>query len=281
MGSNSGETGGEITKRKKKHRKHTLGKPGDHTVHKHMYGFVEIENPEYYDNHDCFAPPVFLMRKATPEERREMVINYIIRRRGKPIDLEKLAVKLAVSKRTIQSLMRRLKDDQLIEVKPNFDEAGRQIRSSYLYIGPKCETYGSGLTIGMLYDLENRAGFRDWEWDDFSYKNTLRQEYDRLIYAYKKIGDDGLLDQAADIDADCKKLEREIVEEREIQTYTKQIEENEKMLRTLPDTWGVMTPQEKQNVVRSLVAKVELKHGEIKVYLNKTQYEKVVLGVTE
>src|SRR5699024_1373889 len=112
-------------------------------------------------------------------------------------------------------------------------------------------------------------------------KNTLRQEYDRLIYAYKKIGDDGLLDQAADIDADCKKLEREIVEEREIQTYTKQIEENEKMLRTLPDTWGVMTPQEKQNVVRSLVAKVELKHGEIKVYLNKTQYEKVVLGVTE
>ena len=167
---NSGETGGEITKRRKKHRKHTLGKPWDHTVHKHKYGFVEIENPEYYDNHDCFAPPEFLMRKATPEERREMVINYIIRRRGKPIDLEKLAVKLAVSKRTIQSLMRRLKDDQLIEVKPNFDEAGRQIRSSYLYIGPKCETYGSGLTIGMLYDLENRAGFRDWEWDDFSYK---------------------------------------------------------------------------------------------------------------
>ena len=281
MRSNSGGTGGEITKRKKKHRKHTLGKPGDHTIHKHKYGFIEIENPEYYDNHDCFAPPEFLMRKATPEERREMVINYIIRRRGKPIDLEKLAVKLAVSKRTIQSLMRRLKDDRLIEVKPNFDEAGRQIHSSYLYIGPKCETYGSGLTIGMLYDLENRAGFRDWEWDDFSYKNTLRQEYDRLIYAYKKIGDDGLLDQAADIDADCKKLEREIVEEREIQTYTKQIEENEKMLRTLPDTWGVMTPQEKQNVVRSLVAKVELKHGEIKVYLNKTQYEKVVLGVTE
>ena len=171
MGSNSGGTGGEITKRKKKHRKHTLGKPGDHTVHKHKYGFIEIENPEYYDNHDCFAPPEFLMRKATPEERREMVINYIIRRSGKPIDLEKLAVKLAVSKRTIQSLMRRLKDDQLIEVKPNFDEVGRQIHSSYLYIGPKCETYGSGLTIGMLYDLENRAGFRDWEWDDFSYKN--------------------------------------------------------------------------------------------------------------
>ena len=76
----------------------------------------------------------------------------------------------------------------------------------------------------------------------------------------------------------CKKLEREIAEEREKQTYTKQIEENENMLRTLPDTWGVMTAEEKQNVIRSLVSKVELKRGEIKVYLNKTQYEKIVLG---
>ena len=108
--------------------------------------------------------------------------------------------------------------------------------------------------------------------------DTLKQEYNRLIYAYKKIGDDDLLDQAADVDAACKKLEREIAEEREKQTYTKQIEENENMLRTLPDTWGVMTAEEKQNVIRSLVSKVELKHGEIKVYLNKTQYEKIVLG---
>lgn len=108
--------------------------------------------------------------------------------------------------------------------------------------------------------------------------DTLKQEYNRLIYAYKKIGDDDLLDQAADVDADCKKLEREIAEEREKQTFTKQIAENENMLRTLPDTWGVMTAEEKQNVIRSLVSKVELKHGEIKVYLNKTQYEKIVLG---
>lgn len=111
--------------------------------------------------------------------------------------------------------------------------------------------------------------------------DTLKQEYNRLIYAYKKIGDDDLLDQAADVDAACKKLEREIAEEREKQTYTKQIEENENMLRTLPDTWGVMTAEEKQNVIRSLVSKVELKHGEIKVYLNKTQYEKIVLGVVD
>ncbi len=109
----------------------------------------------------------------------------------------------------------------------------------------------------------------------------LKLEYGRLIYAYKKLGDDDLLDQAADIDADCKKLEMEIAEEREKQTYTKKIEENENMLRTLPDTWGVMTAEEKQNVIRSLVSKVELMHGEVKVYLNKTQYEKIVLWTVD
>lgn len=114
MGIDSGGKGGEKLKKRKKRRKHTRGEPGDNTIHKNKFGFIEIENPEYYDNQYCFSPSEFLMRKATPEERREMVVNYIIRRDGKPIDLEKLAAKLAVSKRTIQSLMRSLKEEGLI-----------------------------------------------------------------------------------------------------------------------------------------------------------------------
>ena len=166
----------EVEKKRKKHRKHTLGEPGDETIHKHKFGFIEIQNPEYYDNNYCFSPSEFLMRKATPEERKEMVVNYIIRRDGKPINLEKLAAKLAVSKRTIQSLMRSLKEDKLIEVLPNYEQNGRQGHNSYRYIGPPTDKFGSGLTIGMLYDLKNRAGFRDWDWDDFSYKN--KGDYD-------------------------------------------------------------------------------------------------------
>lgn len=173
---NSDGTGEEKLKKRKKHRKHTLGERGDNTIHKNKFGFVEIENPEYYDNKYYFSPPEFLMRKATPEERREMVVNYIIRRDGKPIDLEKLAAKLAVSKRTIQSLMKSLKEDELIEVLPNYEQNGRQGHNSYHYIGPTTEKFGSGLTIGMLYDLKNRAGFRDWDWDDFCYKN--KGDYD-------------------------------------------------------------------------------------------------------
>ena len=184
MGMNSGGTGEECVKKRKKHRKHTLGDRGDNTIHKNKFGFVEIENPEYYDNNYCFSPSEFLMRKATPEERREMVVNYIIRRDGKPINLEKLAAKLAVSKRTIQSLMRSLKEEGLIEVLPNYEQNGRQRHNSYRYIGSPTEKFGSGLTIGMLYDLKNRAGFRDWEWDEFSYKN--KGDYDLMdLYSAK------------------------------------------------------------------------------------------------
>ena len=180
----SGGSGEEVVKKRKKHRKHTLGKPGDETIHKNKYGFIEIENPEYYNNNYCFSPYEFLMRKATPEERREMVVNYIICRDGKPINLEKLAAKLAVSKRTIQSLMKSLKEDGLIDVLPNYEQNGRQGHNSYRYIGPPTDKFGSGLTIGMLYDIKNRAGFRDWDWDEFSYKN--KGEYDLMdLYAAK------------------------------------------------------------------------------------------------
>ena len=85
MEKNSCGTGEEKVKKRKTHNKHTLGEPGDMTVHKNKFGFVEIENPVYYNNNYNHAPPQFLMRKATPEERREMVVNYIIRRNGKPI----------------------------------------------------------------------------------------------------------------------------------------------------------------------------------------------------
>ena len=141
------------------------------TIHKNKFGFVEIENPVYYNNNYFHAPPQFLMRKATPEERREMVVNYIIRRNGKPISLDNLANKLALSKRTIQLLMKSLKDEGLIDVQPTFDKRGKQRHNSYRYIGSPTEKFGSGLTIGMLYDVQNRAGFRDWDWEEYSYKN--------------------------------------------------------------------------------------------------------------
>ncbi len=102
----------------------------------------------------------------------------------------------------------------------------------------------------------------------------LEQEYNRLLIAFQKLGNDDVLDRAAEVDRERKKLQRDIEDEREKQTLTKRLEEKEKLLRTLPDTWASMTAQEKQNVVRSVVEKVILTRGEVRVVLNKTEYEK-------
>ena len=155
----------------------------DNTIHKNKYGFIEIENPVYYNNNFYFAPPEFLMRKPTPEERREIVINYIIKRSGRQIDTSQLAQKLAVSKRTIQSLLSKLKAEGLITIEPTFDSSGFQGHNKYSYIGPPVEKFGSGLTIGMLYDPKNRAGFRDWDWDEFSFKYKGLYDLDDLYDA--------------------------------------------------------------------------------------------------
>ena len=69
-----------------------------------------------------------------------------------------------------------------------------------------------------------------------------------------------------------------MAEEQEKQTIARKIEEQERMLRTLPDTWRNMTDVEKQNIIRELVERVVLTSGRMKVVLNKTQYEQIVLN---
>lgn len=59
---------------------------------------------------------------------------------------------------------------------------GKQQKNKCRYIGEPCKRYGSGLTLKMLYDTENQAGFRDWDWEDFKFsKNGLWYDSDDLI----------------------------------------------------------------------------------------------------
>ncbi len=56
-----------------KKRKHTIN---DfyccNTIHKEEYWFIEIDNPENYKkNNGHFSVPEFLLRKPTPEERKD------------------------------------------------------------------------------------------------------------------------------------------------------------------------------------------------------------------
>lgn len=171
-------------KKKRKHRKHSINFDySGNKLHQEKYGFIEIDNPEYYKkNNGGYAVPEFLMRKPTPEERKEIIINYIIAHNGKSINMGALANKLCISHRLMQMILKDLSAQGLIEVEHTFSDTGKQQKNKYRYIGAPCERYGSGLTLKMLYDTENQAGFRDWDWEDFKFsKNGLWYDSDDLI----------------------------------------------------------------------------------------------------
>lgn len=106
----------------------------------------------------------------------------------------------------------------------------------------------------------------------------LKTDYDRLLKAYKRLGDDNLLDEADKINLEIKKCEKNIEVEKEKKGVTKIMEEKAELLRTLPDMWSMLEPKQKQNVVRSLVHKVVLTDKKISVYLKQNEYEQLVLG---
>lgn len=110
--------------------------------------------------------PEFLLRKPTPKERKEIIVNYIIAHNGKSIDMDAFAEKLCISKRLMLMILKQLREEGLIEVVHTYTETGKQRKNKYRYIGPACEKYGSGLMLNMLYDVENKAGFRDWDLED-------------------------------------------------------------------------------------------------------------------
>ena len=125
------------------------------------YGFIYIKNPHYLVDDDDRE---YLIRKPTPQERREIVVNTVIKCNGRTFKIHALAVRLAVSDRTIQTILRQLEKDKLIQITPKRGKDGKQKGNAYRYIGPPCEFYGSGLTLKDLYDINNGVGFRDWAW---------------------------------------------------------------------------------------------------------------------
>ena len=149
--------------------------------HRNKYGFVEIRNPEYMqvcsdgdDDEVYYDERLYLMRKPTPWERREIVINLIMQNSGRRFKIGRLAELLAVSPRTVQSLLKSLREDGLIEAVSVYGRNGTQLSSRYRYIGEPCAFYGSGLTLENLYDSENAAGFRHWAWKDFAFRHDGR-----------------------------------------------------------------------------------------------------------
>lgn len=153
----------------------------------HKYGFIAIKNPDYLKDKQAQGllgntycdEREYLFRKPTVKERREIVINTVIEGNGRPISIPKLARLLAISDRTLQTLLKKLQEEKIIEVIPRYAKNGARKCSSYKYIGPPCEFYGTGLNLHILYSPENDVGFRHWAWKSqfFSHDKTWHDLY--------------------------------------------------------------------------------------------------------
>lgn len=185
--------------KKKRWKKNNIDYDGDWGNRKHYnkYGFIELENPAFYSDKNCSSEDEFFIRKPTPQERKEIVANYIRKHHKQFVDLWLLADKLAVCPRTIEKVVAELKKEGVISVINHFENTGKQLRNTYEYNGDTSIPYGTGLSLKMIYDLDNKAGFRDWDWDEYRFKtdgewhdirdlNFARAEKNEKRFAYLK-----------------------------------------------------------------------------------------------
>lgn len=135
---------------------------------KNKYGFVYVKNPNYLIDDDR----EYLIRKPTPTERKEIIVNTVIECNGRSFKIPVLAEKLGVTDRTIQTILRQLERDGIIQITPKFNKDGRQKGNVYKYVGPACIRYGSGLTLKALYNPKQDVGFRDWAWKEYGFAHN-------------------------------------------------------------------------------------------------------------
>lgn len=137
--------------------------------HKGKYGYVEFVDKRKlkYDGWDDQIEPE--IRKPTPKEREEIILNYIRANSGKSVKVWWLAEKLAVSDRMIQKILKKFEEQGLIARTPLFTESGKQQGNILTYTGENTPKTGTELTLQRLYNPDNPCGFRDWHWEEFKF----------------------------------------------------------------------------------------------------------------
>ena len=84
----------------------TKNKDNEDTRFKGKYGFIEFPNPNYFKE----GGERYLLRKPTPAERKEIMLNYIIDHSGEPISVNFFSEELCVSTRTIKTVLKEFKE---------------------------------------------------------------------------------------------------------------------------------------------------------------------------
>ena len=131
-------------------------------------------------------------RKPTSAERREIVINFLKRFNGDYITIDSIAKLLGVKTRTIQYLIKDLESKGYIKrTKPELGEG--KVGYKIEYIKDDIEIKPSDLTIEHLYDIDNPAGIRDYNWEEFKVipymydENFTRSDAARQVYVLREI----------------------------------------------------------------------------------------------
>lgn len=143
-------------------------------------GQILIRVPGRYEEY------AYLVRTPTPKERKLIVLNYIRMHGGRKIRIEWFSDVLNVSGRTIQKILKELKDKGKVRVIPTFSENGKQGISKYVYIGGKMTLEEKECNLENLRKEDNPYGFRDFDWDDFRYDSGTSSEYTYDLLQYRR-----------------------------------------------------------------------------------------------
>lgn len=115
--------------------------------------------------------PMYELRKPTQNERVWIIENYIRMHSGEVIKVPFLAVKLGVSDRTVQTILKGLKEEGAVECRESYGADNRQTGNTYVWTGKVDPIIGSP-TLEDLYARRDGYGFRSFSWEDFRMPKT-------------------------------------------------------------------------------------------------------------
>lgn len=153
---------------------------------KAKYGYIEFIDKRKlkHDGWDDEIEPE--IRKPTPLEREEIILNYVRVNSGKSVKVSFFAEQLAVSERTIQTALKNLENKGLIKRTP--PPPGKRKHQGYIlsFTGKRKTLYPTDLTLKKLYDSDNPCGVRDWHWEDYKFiPGVYTEDFTKEIARYQ------------------------------------------------------------------------------------------------
>ena len=138
-------------------------------IKKRKYGYIVFYDKRKLKNDGWDDESEPEIRKPSPAEREEIILNIVRDNSGKAIKVIKIAEALAVTERTVQKHLSNLEVKGLIKRVKRSNKLNRQRANILKYTGPDTPRKASDITIEKLYDPDNPCGIRNWDWEEFKF----------------------------------------------------------------------------------------------------------------